>query len=263
MRRLSSALLAFGVTAAAGLATAARAADLPVPGAPVPSVYAPALYNWTGLYLGGHVGANILTDDVSAASTGGLLTAGPAVSYNPVGVIGGVQFGANYQAGAWVLGVEGTFAWSNVSGSATAVSPLVAGDSVRSTSALHWLATATGRIGYAFNTVLIYAKGGGAWADVEYFQDVIGSTGGFFPTTAVISTQSIGDTRNGWTAGAGVEYGLTEHVSARLEYDFVDFGSKTYTFMPNAALALAPPTQAMSFSSYVHEITVAVSYRFN
>lgn len=262
MRRLSSALLMLGVAATVGVATAAHAADLPVPGAPpAPSVYMPAIYNWTGIYLGGQLGVNILTDNATAASTGAILTSGAEVSYNPVGVIGGGQLGANYQISSWVLGVEGTMAWSNVSGSAIAASTIVPGDSARSTSSLHWIATATGRIGYAFDTVLLYAKGGGAWAGVEYFQDVLAPN--FFGAPTVGSSQSITDTRIGWTAGAGLEYGLTEHVSARLEYDFVDFGTKTYTFTPNAVLALTPTTQAMSFASYMHEITVGVSYRFN
>jgi len=251
VRRLSSALLVLGVTAVAGLTTTARAADLPTPGpyAPPPA-YMPAIYNWTGFYFGAHVGVNILTDDVSADTGGVLLTPGPSVTYNPVGVIGGGQIGANYQTGAWVLGVEGTIASSNVSGSAVAASTLIPGLSVRSTSALHWVATATGRVGYAFNTLLLYAKGGGAWAGVQYFQDVLSP-----PAGPVFLSQSNSSTRIGWTAGLGLEYGLTEHVSGRLEYDFMDFGTQSYPF------ALVP--QPMSIQSYMHEITVAVSYRFN
>ncbi len=81
------------------------------------------------------------------------------------GVIGGAQAGFNYQFNSIVLGVEGTWTDSGISGSqatSTSLAPLL-GISENSTDAPLWYATATGRAGYAANDVLIYAKGGAAW----------------------------------------------------------------------------------------------------
>ena len=68
-----------------------------------------------------------------------------------------------------------------------------------------------------------------------------------------VTTQDISDTRSGFTAGAGIEFGLVENLSAKIEYDFYDFGSKNYNF------AITP----VSVSSNLHALTVGLNYRFN
>ena len=78
---------------------------------------------------------------------------------------------------------------------------------------------------YAANTLLFYVKGGGAWMHIEHVQDVL--TGG-----ATTATQSISDNRSGFVAGVGLEYALTQNLSALFEYDFYDFGTKTENFIP-------------------------------
>src|SRR6201996_5569434 len=122
MKRLGS-----GITGLAGLglialafAAPALAADLPVaPAYYPPKVFPPpAIYNWSGLYIGGNVGADLLADRITGAGTDALGNAltGPANS-SPVGIIGGGQIGANYQFSTWVAGVEATFSGTNTSGS--------------------------------------------------------------------------------------------------------------------------------------------------
>jgi outer membrane immunogenic protein len=263
MRRISPGLLVGFVVAASALATAASAADLPVPAAPAP-VYRPVIYDWTGIYGGINVGGGVLNDVVTNNTTTALLNAGTQTKLSPFSVVGGAQAGFNYQIQQVVLGAEGTFTWSNISG--TQVTPsLQPTISENSVSTPQWYATVTGRAGFAANDFLFYAKGGAAWMGVHYTQNVVGA--GIFQ-----SGQTIVDTRSGFTIGGGIEFGMTENLSARLEYDFLDFGTKTYNFNNlgfNAAGAavgtpLTPVGAApMSIKSVTQLITVGLNYRFN
>jgi outer membrane immunogenic protein len=250
--RLGPGLLALAL-AAAGMAAPGRAADM---APPAPSYYPPAaapmppaMYDWTGIYVGGHVGAGLIEDAISQSSTTAT-TADLAGSTNisAAGVIGGAQFGVNYQFASVVVGVEASFTGSDITGSST--SPIsnsaLGADHERFTSNPQWLAAATGRLGYAFNTVLLYVKGGGAYMHVNYTQDQLISG-------VTAATQNISDNRSGYTVGAGIEYGMTENLSAKLEYDFYDFGSTNYAFVQTP----------VSVSSQLHAITVGLNYRFN
>jgi len=265
MRRISPGLLAGCVVAASALATAASAADLPVSAAPAyaPPVYRPVIYDWTGIYGGINVGGGVLNDVVTNTTTTALLNAGTQTKLSPFAVVGGAQAGFNIEFAPFVIGAEGTFDWSDISG--TQVTPsLQPTVSENSTSTPKWYATATAKAGFAANDFLFYAKGGAAWMNVHYIQNVAAGI--------VQSTQSITDTRSGFTVGGGVEFGMTENLSARLEYDFLDFGTKTYNFNNlgfNAAGAavgtpLTPVGAApMSIKSFTQLITVGLNYRFN
>jgi outer membrane immunogenic protein len=265
MRRLSPGLLVGFAVAASALATAASAADLPAPAAPAytPPVYRPVIYDWTGIYGGVNVDAGALNDVVTNTTTTALLNAGTQTKLSPFSLVGGAQAGFNIEFAPFVLGAEGTFAWSNISG--TQVTPsLLPTISENSQSTPQWYATVTGKAGFAANDFLFYAKGGAAWMGVHYTQNI--AAGG------VQSAQTIVDTRTGFTVGGGVEWGLTESLSARLEYDFLDFGTKTYnfnnlSFTPAGAAVGTPPTPIsaapMSIKSVTQLITVGLNYRFN
>jgi outer membrane immunogenic protein len=245
--------LTFGLVTSAAVAPA-RAADIAVPG---PSYYPksippPAVYDWTGVYLGFHVGGGILTDSVSqnGAAPSGFNLANSG-SLRPAGVLGGAQIGANYEFAPWVVGVEGSWTSSAISGSTLipCSGPCAAGAVVqeRFTSHALWFAALTGRAGYAANDWLFYAKAGGAWLHVSYTEDLIAIGG---PTAA---SQVISDNRTGFTAGAGIEFGLVENLSGKIEYDFYGFGTKNYNF------AITP----VSVRSNLHALTVGLNYRFN
>jgi len=113
------------------------------------------------------------------------------------------------------------------------------------------IATVVGKLGIAANDLLFYAKGGGAWMRVDYTQSTL--VGG---TVAV--QQLITDTRSGWTAGAGVEYAFNENLSAKLEYDYLGFGTKNYNFTNIQAGGLP-----VSIKSYTQMLTAGLNYRFN
>src|SRR5579885_3592519 len=93
MKRVTPGLLrpAQIALALAAMAPLAHAADLPVPArAPAP-VYRPALYNWTGFYIGGHVGAGFLQDSFQSTTTTALQNAGSTTDVNKTEFLGGAQ----------------------------------------------------------------------------------------------------------------------------------------------------------------------------
>jgi outer membrane immunogenic protein len=214
---------------------AVQAADLsaPAPYQKAPVIMPPpALYNWSGFYVGGHLGgawtsAN-WTDPVSGLGD------------NPTGTgfIGGGQVGYNYQTGPWVLGIEGDFSGTNLSASDTDVAGFT-----HSTST-YWTSTVTGRVGYAVNRLLFYAKGGVAFANER---NAVTS-----PFGAVSSGTS---TPVGWTAGGGVEYALDHNWSARVEYDYLGLGSESIS----GPVAGALPG---SVDLNIQRVTAGINYRF-
>jgi outer membrane immunogenic protein len=250
------------VAAAAAVAAPAFAADIAVPPAAAPApAYRPALYNWTGFYLGGHIGGGLLEDTFTDTTTV-TETSGTATTVNPFGLIGGLQGGFNYEFTPWVIGVEGTWTPSYISGTATttatALTPtLGTGIDVGSTSAPRWYATLAARFGYADDDVLFYGKAGAAVMRVDYTQEIINNG-------ISNSTETLGEHRVGFVIGAGIEYGITENLSAKVEYDFLDFGTQSYSFgnlsKPDGTALGAVP---VSIESTTHMFTAGLNYRFN
>lgn len=231
---------------AACLVAPAHAADLPAPAsAYFPPTYAPAVYPWTGLYFGGNVGGGLLWDQFSQVTPGSLVGTS---TVGPTGLVGGGQVGVNFQFSSIVVGAEAAWSATNLSGTGMVADVGAPGTNQRFTSAPLWIASATGRLGYAANDWLFYAKGGGAWMQVGYTQDTL--------SNGIVSfTTSTSDTRSGFTAGVGIEYGLTEHFSARVEYDYYGFGTKNYNFLTPAVTPIAVRSDLQTF-------LFGVNYRF-
>lgn len=231
-----------GLALSAGTAvcvSSAAAADLP-PGptpAPVaPVAYAPAaIYSWTGFYIGGHAGGGLSGSSWSDPSTG----ANNAFN-SGVGFLGGGQIGANYQFNALVLGVEGDFTWTGLKGSG--IDSL--GEAINTDT--DWTSTVTGRIGAAFDRLLVFGKGGVAFARDQSSLTDLGGNGA--------STSFM---RTGWTVGAGLEYGISKNWSAKIEYDYLGFGSQGLNFSTPLQ-----PAYASNASLNVQEIKAGVNFRF-
>jgi len=233
-------------------ALAAHAADIAVP-APTyyPAYLPPAIYNWSGIYFGGHVGGGILTDSVSQNVTAPFNLSGSG-DLRPAGVLGGAQLGVNYEFAPWVVGAEVSWTDSGISGSALIPCTGCAFTTTailqeRATSHALWFATATARFGYAANDWLFYGKAGGAWMHVGYSQDYLTSGG------VTAGTQTISADRAGFTAGIGAEYGLTENLSGKVEFDFYDFGTQNYNFVQTP----------VSIRSDMYALILGLNYRFN
>lgn len=192
------------LTAIVGLlvvAAAARAADLALPPAAPPA----ASYSWSGLYLGlnaGYSGAS-LAETIAAGGGSG--------STGIPGAVGGFQLGANYQTGAAVLGFEVDF-----DGVAATKSIDVGGGFAMNTAQIPWLATLRGRAGLALDRWLLYVTAGGIGTQLRSTVNVIG-----------VGTSSTTFTHGGWTAGGGLEAAISNDLSARVEYLYLDTGNFT------------------------------------
>jgi outer membrane immunogenic protein len=188
----------------------AQAADVaigPRPSAPPPSTYIPAPFFWTGFYVGvaagygwGHAPFTGPTDSTSVSA--------PVKGF----VAGGVT-GINYQIGWAVFGVEGDFLYNSVKGS-------VLDSSFNNLETnVFWTASLTARFGVAFDRLLVYGKGGGAF---DYDRDLVTFDKGGSSTGSI--------NHAGWTVGGGTEYAITEHWTGRIEYDYFKFASKGVMF---------------------------------
>jgi outer membrane immunogenic protein len=209
------------------IASPACAADLPLK-SETPFT---ARFSWTGCYLGGHVGGGFahkdITDPVAlvqnsfgAGPTPGVTTVSPA----PSGVVIGGQIGCDYEfAPSWVVGIEGSASGSTMKGSRTVGLPLGNPDTAVVQAKTDFMTSVTGRIGYAFDNLLLYGRGGVAMAADRY--DI---TGSFLGTPfGFVGLEN----RIGWTAGGGLEWAFSSHWSANVEYDYYGFGHRTITMV--------------------------------
>ena len=215
-------IAAFACTTALVSAGAASAADLGArPYAKAPAYIEP-LFNWTGFYVGGHIGGawtnQQFVNNGNDLLGFGDLVPGQGFRQRSSGIMGGAQIGYNWQANNFVAGLEGTISGLNNKGT-IANTVFGAGDDVFDWRA-NVLATVVGRAGFAVQNNLFYIKGG--YAGVNNRLNV--------SDTVAPSTGSGGQTHwaNGWTVGAGWEYGITQNWIVGLEYDYSAFERKNY-----------------------------------
>jgi outer membrane immunogenic protein len=179
------------------------AADLPAPVAPYAPPPPPRPYNWTSVYIGGNAGYGFATASETASLFGFSVTA----SEDLTGFVGGGQVGANFQSGPVVFGVEADLDATNQTHNAT-FGFATASDKIT------WVGTVRGRIGGAWDRVLVYGTAG--WGEGKFTSDV---------TVPGFGTFSGSRTHGAWTAGLGVEVGITDYLSGRIEYLYLDTGN--------------------------------------
>jgi outer membrane immunogenic protein len=228
-----------GVALAALVTLPARAADMqPIGQRPIPATsgYIPAQFFWTGFYIGAGIGGSwdkaTFIDPLSGANT-----ASPA----PKGFLFSGISGINYQFGSVVVGAEADFTGTWAKGSAV--------DAVNDTlsTQVFWTASIVGRVGMAFDRLLIYGKGGAAF---DYDRDT---------ATLPVGTSDVGSLyRVGWTVGGGVEYAVTDHWTGRFEYDYLRFPAKALSFQGNAV----PPITSSTIGLNISEIKLIMAYKF-
>jgi len=156
---------------------------------------------WSGLYVGGNFGY-----DWGGTTPNGISTDRIKGS----GALGGLHAGYNFQFDRFVTGFEVDLSFGNESGSA------VYANGVSAASELNWLSSARLRAGYSFDSLMLYATGGVAFADLN----IRTAAGGVTSNTSEVMT--------GWVLGAGVETKLTQNISARLEALHYRFGDERF-----------------------------------
>jgi outer membrane immunogenic protein len=239
--------------AAFGIAPA-LAADLPARTySKAPAVVAP-LYDWSGFYIGLNGGGASSRECYAITSVAGVVI-GNAPSegcHNATGAVAGGQVGYRWQAANWVFGVEAQGDWANLRGSnasLTAVIPYINQTKVDA------LGLFTGQAGYAWNSVLLYVKGGAAYTHNNYAS--------FFPVgnafaAAGVPFNQASDNRWGGVVGAGLEFGFAPNWSVAVEYDHLFMGTPSVTF-PQSNNAV---TRSDNIRQDVDMGTVRVNYRF-
>ncbi|MBV9533245.1 MAG: porin family protein [Bradyrhizobium sp.] len=190
-------------------------AEMPYTKAPPPPL--PQIYDWSGFYIGinGGGGSSHKCWDLVADVFG----SGPGFEgcHDATGGTLGGQIGYRWQSANWVFGVEGQGNWADFKGSN--VSLLFAPDFNR--SRIDSFGLLTGQVGYAWNNVLLYAKGGAAVTG-DRFDVFSGDTG--------LLLGSADSTRWGGTLGAGLEVGFAPNWSVGVEYDHLFMGSRNINF---------------------------------
>jgi outer membrane immunogenic protein len=249
--------LALAAASAVLSAQLAFAADLPTKAPMAPAPMMPPVYNWTGFYIGGQVGGGWAKDTVTHVDGGANFPAGFVQgSINPSGILGGAYGGFNYQWGQFVLGIDGDYSWADLTGSGNDASPLIAGRVAQHSDKFSWVASVTGRLGYAMNNWMLFVKGGGAWAGRDGNSVITNAAG------TTINTTSSSDTRDGWIVGGGVEYGFLPHWTAKLEYDYIGFGTANFNATTITAATGAVTTAGRSANSHLNIAKIGVAYKF-
>jgi len=223
--------LFFAAVAAIVGVGAASAADMAVKARPV--AIEPG-YNWSGWYVGlngggawdnstGHL--DTFSSDFVGPVAAGVVPTNLGAKHE--GGFGGGQVGYNWQRDRWVFGLETDFQGADIGRTNTIFFPgdgLFVPTVTTARDHIDWFGTVRGRIGWAANNVLLYGTGGFAYGDVNSSVRVLGTP----PTTGNFAG-NVTDTRFGWAAGAGVEWGITPNWTVKGEYLHIDLGSSNVT----------------------------------
>ena len=240
-------LLLAGAGVAAWVGSAV-AADIPMKAMPM----APPAYSWTGCYIGGNAG------NKSASTSNGLVTVAPtavtAVSTfnndtSSSTNFGGGQLGCNYQWGSLVLGIEGDGQGQAYHATRTvpaAVGVFNPGDVFDYKS--DWQASIRGRVGIAYDRLLLYVTGGGGYTNMQVNTTFVAAP----PLPAAFASTS--SSLSGATAGGGVEYAFWQNASIGLEGRATWYGSHTFN---GGTVAVAGPPFVFSPVNQTFKYTTA------
>ncbi len=227
------------------------AADLPPSMPPPPPPRAPAAYvpvippqyNWGGIYIGINGGYGFGSSSQDYTSVG----FGNTGSFNISGALAGGTLGANFQTGQFVFGIEGDGDWTNITGTTSSTNAACGGCQTSN----NWLATLRARAGVAWDRVLIYATGGGAAGDINASVPALPLFG--------LTAGSSSSTEFGWAAGGGLEFGITDNLTAKVEYLYVDL--QNGSFSCTAASCEAVGSVPVSFDTSL--VRAGLNLKFN
>jgi len=247
MHRL--ALVAAGLLSV-GFMGAASAADLPA-WTKVPPMVVP-VYNWSGFYVGLNGGGASSHECLTITTVAGIAVVPNSEGCHDAtgGLVGG-QVGYRWQATNWVFGVEAQGDWADLKGSNASLTARIPYTNQTKIDAIGLF---TGQVGYAWNNVLWYVKGGAAVSDNKYSS--------FFTATGVVWNEAT-ETRWGGAVGTGLEFGFAPNWSVAVEYDHLFMGTNSVTF---PQMQFSPTQFAVGRSDNIRQDvdmgTVRLNYRF-
>jgi outer membrane immunogenic protein len=166
------------------------------------------------------------------------------------GPVAGLFVGGNYQINRVVLGVEGDWQWSNLTGNNQILAPLGAvgtfpGEPFTISTTVKDYAAVRGRLGFAFDRFLVFGTGGWAWGNPSTSFALVGG--------APFVNQ--GGSSSGWTAGVGVDYAFTESVFGRIEYRYARLA--TAGFVSAATDSADAPSHLP-----INDLRAGIAYKF-
>lgn len=167
-------------------------------------VETPVAYDWSGLYLGiqgGYAWADVnINDGVDLDQ-----------DIDVDGIWGGGYAGYNFQIDQIVLGIEADINAADLDGE----------DELQPDNDLlvdiDWFASVRGRIGFAWDRILIYGQGGVAFTEIDHTQDLVSIEASDTPSYT------------GYVIGGGLEYAATDNILIRLDYRYYDFGNEDWS----------------------------------
>ena len=224
-------------------------------------------YSWTGFYIGGNMGYGVGSNHVSGTvATLGITEVNAAnAPVVPVGAIGGVQLGYNWQGGPnWLAGFEADFQGSAQKGTGCIIEcislstvPITATFSAQQT--LDYFGTFRGRFGVVNNNTLFYVTGGGAYGHINQTLQATTAQAGI----GSFATNSTSENKFGFVVGAGLEASLGGNWTGKVEYLYMDLGS-TGTSLTGAFAAAPPQLFSIAQSSTLHDniVRAGLNYRF-
>mgnify|MGYP000040812263 FL=1 len=247
-----------GLLATLALApNAAGAADLNMPA--LPPLNAAAFYaadtgmDWSGFYAGFNAGYGFGHEDpvdLQAFPDVDPLTVGGVTAE---GWLGGIQAGYNLQSGNLVFGLEADLQGADYAGTGLAT---VDGVTANATTAIGWFGSVRPRVGYALGDGLIYATGGLAFGGLDATIDATGILG----HNGTITTPE--ELAWGYAVGAGAEYALTDQVSIKGEYQFVQLRADATGTLRNGSGIDSGVVGSSRVRSNMHAIKVGLNYHF-
>jgi outer membrane immunogenic protein len=199
----------------------------------------PAAYDWSGLYIGGHIGYGWASVDYDTSLTG------EEVNTDPEGILGGGQVGYNFDLGGLVIGPEVSFTFTDIDG----------GDfdsdvntDVTYSGAVDWYAIFGGRIGFAADRWLVFARGGYAIGDVKTEGE----------NDALPDAFDDSETHDGFAIGGGFEYAWTDEIIVGADYTFIDLGKEDH----DGHTDLGIPYTNADVDTEIHAVTARISFKF-
>ncbi|MEN3931616.1 outer membrane protein [Microvirga sp. W0021] len=245
MKRLLVTLLA-----ATGLSSAAFASDLPY--GSNNNYYAPAQsFTWAGFYAGLNAGYGWNTsDDNKINDHFGTLSYGGSKKSD--GFTGGLQIGYNFQSGSIVYGLEADLNMANLRRRDSGFGNYTGKAETYSVSSkTSWFGTIRPRLGFAVtDRFLVFATGGLAYGKVKLNSEY---QTGFYQLGG-----NNDDMRWGWTLGAGVEYAITNNLTIKGEYAYIDLSDKSHTWQGRTNFNAMTVKDSPSFQV----LRAGVNYKF-